>query len=124
MGYDLIFRDGKWYVWSTVVDDFVGEADSPREVAQWFQERKEEDGKGLSDDARAGWIVEAERVRDAGESAIHIAGILRRKALGIEDTFELVTPDSNKNYLKVKNKFKTHAAWKKECRRRQIDEVI
>lgn len=40
MSYELTYEDGNWYVWSTVVDDYIsGPLDSPREVAEFILNR-------------------------------------------------------------------------------------
>lgn len=37
MGYELTYEDGKFYVWSTVVDDYIsGPLDSPHRVAMFI----------------------------------------------------------------------------------------
>lgn len=86
MGYELTYEDGKFYIWSTVVDDYIsGPLDSPHQVAMFIVNRGREDklsevGVPFRDEKAMQiykiWVVEAKRVKRSPEEGAQIIGTM------------------------------------------------
>jgi len=87
MGFELAYEDSKFYVWSTVVDDFVsGPLDSPREVAEFVLNyhggRFTSEGlvpytRKQAEEIYKMWYDEAVKVRRNPEEGLRIAASFR-----------------------------------------------
>lgn len=81
MSYELTYEDGKWYVWSTVVDDYVsGPLKSPNEVAEFVVEVGKERGNPTEEKVKEiyrEWYREAVKVQRNPEEGAQIVATFR-----------------------------------------------
>ena len=86
MGYELTYEDGDWYIWSTVVDEYVsGPLDSPHKVAMFVVNRGR-DKRFLEEEVPFSdkkameiyriWYDEAKRVKEYPEEGVRIAATM------------------------------------------------
>jgi len=86
MGYELTYEDGKFYVWSTIVDDYIsGPLDSPHRVAMFIvnkgrDERFSEERPPVRDKKAMEiyriWYDEAERIKRYPEEGLQIVATM------------------------------------------------